>query len=84
MYGVHVQEHVLQKQLPYSGQTLHIVAEEYDEGPVLAEHKVAVEPGDSPDGLFDRVRELEKYWVPRDIDAFIKARAAYRATNTEA
>lgn len=74
LYGIHVQEHVLTHTLPYSGQTFHVVAEKYDEGPVVAEHKVKVEPGDTPESLFDRVQAAEKHFLPLDIDAFIKQR----------
>lgn len=78
LYGVHVQEYVLQKGLPYSGQTLHVVAENYDDGPTLAEHKVAVEPNDTPESLFERVREAEKKYLPGDIAAFIEARRTFK------
>lgn len=77
LYGIHVQEHVLQKGLPYSGQTLHVVAEDYDDGPVIAEHKVAVRSDDTPESLFDRVRETEKNHLPGDITQFIQDRKQF-------
>jgi len=76
-YGLHIQEYVLEHQLPYGGQTLHVVSAEYDAGPIIAEHKVPVEPGDTPATLFDRVQAVEKQYLPRDIEDFIKARLAY-------
>jgi phosphoribosylglycinamide formyltransferase-1 len=77
MYGVHVQEFVINSKNKYAGQTLHIVAEDYDEGPVIAEHKVGVFKNDTPYSLFDRVKEAEKKYLPSDIDNFIKARQEY-------
>jgi phosphoribosylglycinamide formyltransferase-1 len=74
LYGIHVQEHVLANKLPYSGQTLHVVAEDYDDGPTVAEHKVKVKPDDTPASLFDRVQADEKRYLPLDVDAFIKLR----------
>lgn len=74
LFGVHVQEHVLQKGLPRAGQTLHVVAEDYDDGPVVAEHHVTIQATDDPDSLFDRVREVERYHVPRDVAQFIAER----------
>lgn len=71
LYGVGVQQHVLERGLSHGGQTLHVVAEEYDEGPTIAEHKVAVKPGDTPDSLFDRVKAAEKKHLPQDIAVFI-------------
>lgn len=77
LYGRHVQEHVLALGLPHGGQTLHVVAEAYDDGPVIAEHQVPVRPGDTPDRLFDRVKQAEKAYLPYDIAAFIEARRRY-------
>ena len=76
-YGLNIQQYVLGKGLPYGGQTLHIVAEEYDSGPIIAEHRVPVEPGDNAETLFARVQAVEKQYLPTDIEAFIKARQAY-------
>lgn len=76
-YGEHIQQYVLDRKLPYGGQTLHVVSEEYDDGPIIAEHKVPVEPGDTPASLFERVQAVEKQYLPRDIEDFIKARQAY-------
>lgn len=76
-YGENIQKYVLDNKLPYGGQTLHVVSEEYDAGPVIAEHKVPVEPGDTPGSLFERVQAVEKKYLPRDIEDFIKARLAY-------
>ncbi len=77
LFGELVQEHVLQRHLPYSGQTLHIVAEKYDEGPKIAEHKVLVEDGDTPDTLFARVQAVEKLYLPGDIENFIIDQGVY-------
>lgn len=82
-WGVHVQEHVIEKQLPFSGQTLHIVAENYDDGPMLAEHPVPVEPGDTAESLFERVKLTEKASLPSDIQAFIVARENYLRLNRQ-
>ncbi len=77
MYGEQIQQYVLDNHLPYGGQTLHAVAEEYDDGPIIAEHKVPVEPSDTATSLFARVQAVEKQFLPGDIEAFIKARQAY-------
>jgi phosphoribosylglycinamide formyltransferase-1 len=77
LIGVHVQEFVLKNKMPYAGQTLHVVSEKYDEGPIIAEHKVKVAQDDSPESLFDKVREVEKKFLPRDIEDFIRVRQEY-------
>jgi phosphoribosylglycinamide formyltransferase 1 len=76
-YGEQIQQYVLQKGLPFGGQTLHLVSEEYDDGPIIAEHKVAVEPGDTSETLFARVQAIEKQYLPKDIEDFVLARRAY-------
>jgi len=80
-YGIHVQEYVLEKGLAYAGQTLHVVSEKYDEGPTVAEHKVPVEPGDTPESLFARVQATEKQYLPIDVEAFLQARTNYLQQN---
>lgn len=76
-HGIHVQEHVLANRLPQGGQTLHVVSEAYDDGPVIAENRVDVMPDDTPDSLFDRVRETEKAHIGSDINHFIIERNDY-------
>lgn len=76
-YGENIQQYVLDHHLPYAGQTLHLVSEEYDDGPILAEHKVPVRPDDTSAILFARVQATEKRFLPRDIENFINARLAF-------
>lgn len=83
MYGQQIQQYVLDHHLPYGGQTLHVVAEEYDDGPIVAEHKVPVEPGDTPETLFARIQATEKEHLPHDIEDFITARLAYTMEHKE-
>lgn len=78
-YGLLAQQLTLDTKLPYGGQTLHVVAEDYDDGPVIAEHKVAVQANDTAETLFARVQAIEKQTLPSDIDAFIKNRQNYLA-----
>ncbi len=77
-YGAEIQKYVLEHRLPYSGQTLHVVSRDYDDGPVIAEHKVEVNPDDTPESLFSRVQSTEKHYLPKDIEDFIRARNAYK------
>lgn len=77
LYGIHVQQYVIDNELPCSGQTLHIVSENYDEGPAITQHKVPVESGDTAERLFERVKIAEKQYLPRDIADFIESRKKY-------
>ncbi len=71
-YGLKTQEYVLASKLPEAGQTLHLVTENYDEGPVVAEHKIAVNPDDTPQSLLARVQVVEKQYIASDIINFMK------------
>ena len=72
LHGIHVQEEVLRIGLGYSAQTLHVVAEHYDQGPIIAEHRVPVITGDTPESLFESVQLTEKANLPVDIGQFLE------------
>lgn len=76
-YGLPAQQLSLEKKMPFGGQTFHVVAEDYDDGPIIAEHKVAVKPGDTAETLFARVQAIEKETLPGDVDEFVKCRQRY-------
>ena len=60
MYGVRVHEAVLAAGEATSGASVHLVDEDYDTGPVIAQADVAVLEGDTPDRLGARVQERER------------------------
>lgn len=82
-YGENIQKYVLEHHLPYGGQTFHVVGMEYDDGPIIAEHKVPVESNDTAETLFARVQDTEKQYLPHDIEDFINARMAYNQEHQE-
>jgi phosphoribosylglycinamide formyltransferase 1 len=55
MYGMNVHKAVIQSGDTETGVTLHLVNEEYDKGKILAQTKVLVEAGDTPESLAARV-----------------------------
>jgi phosphoribosylglycinamide formyltransferase 1 len=77
LYGIYAQSHTLASGESFGGHTLHMVAAAYDDGPVIAEHKVTVQPNDTAEDLFARVQKSEKQHLPADIDKFIKERQRY-------
>ena len=64
MYGHRVHEAVLALGAAVSGATVHLVDEVYDRGPILAQARVPVLPGDTPETLAERVLELEHRLLP--------------------
>ncbi len=72
MYGRFVHEAVIAAAEKESGCTVHLVNEIYDEGPIIAQAKVAVEPTDTPDTLAEKIHPVEhKLYVQvvRDVCA---------------
>lgn len=67
MWGHHVHEAVLAAGDKESGCTVHVVDEEFDHGPILAQSKVPVKPGDTADTLAARVLEQEHQLYPRVV-----------------
>jgi formyltetrahydrofolate-dependent phosphoribosylglycinamide formyltransferase len=57
----------------YAGCSVHIVTEELDDGPVLAQAPVKILPRDDPDSLAARVLEAEHQLYPATLDAFCRA-----------
>lgn len=78
-YGLHVQEEVLAKKHPRAGHSLFAVDNEYDAGPVVAEHEVQIKDNDTPEELFERVKASEKANLARDINNFIMEQTKYLA-----
>jgi formyltetrahydrofolate-dependent phosphoribosylglycinamide formyltransferase len=64
MYGRRVHEAVLASGARVSGATVHLVDEEYDRGGILAQARVPVLPGDTPETLAARVMEAEHRLLP--------------------
>jgi phosphoribosylglycinamide formyltransferase-1 len=59
MYGMHVHEAVIAAGEKESGATIHLVAGDYDTGPILAQRKVRVAEQDTPETLAERVLPVE-------------------------
>lgn len=69
MYGRRVHEAVLASGDSMSGCTVHLVTDEYDRGPILAQARVPVLPDDDPDTLARRVLAAEHRLLPAVVAA---------------
>jgi len=67
MYGRRVHAAVLASGAKESGATVHFADEEFDRGAIIAQEKVHVEPGDTPETLAARVLEAEHRLLPRVV-----------------
>jgi formyltetrahydrofolate-dependent phosphoribosylglycinamide formyltransferase len=67
MYGRRVHEAVLASGAAESGATVHYVDDQYDRGPIIAQERVPVRPGDTAETLAARVLEAEHRLLPRVV-----------------
>lgn len=74
MYGHHVHEAVLAAGCKVSGCTVHLVDDEFDRGPILAQRVCPVLEGDTPDTLAARVFEQECLAYPEAIALVLSGR----------
>ena len=58
-YGLAVHEAVLASGDSVTGATIHLVDEQLDHGPVLAQRRVTMEKGDTPESLAEKVLAVE-------------------------
>jgi phosphoribosylglycinamide formyltransferase-1 len=68
MYGMHVHEAVIDSGDPKSGITIHYVNEKYDEGQIIFQAEVDIEPTDTPESLASKIHELEYAHFPVVIE----------------
>jgi folate-dependent phosphoribosylglycinamide formyltransferase PurN len=71
LFGIHVQEKVIEEEYPYSGITIHEVTEDYDSGKIVAWYPVLVKPDDTPETLFVKVQIVEKSVTPGVIESYV-------------
>ena len=71
MYGIRPHEAALAMGVKVSGATVHLVNENYDEGPILLQKCVDILPDDTPEVLQKRImKECEQVILPKAISLF--------------
>jgi folate-dependent phosphoribosylglycinamide formyltransferase PurN len=68
MYGANVHKAVIEKGVTTTGVTVHLVDEELDHGPTVAQWKIPVLPGETAEQLAPRVLEVEHILYPRAVE----------------
>jgi phosphoribosylglycinamide formyltransferase-1 len=62
--GLHAVERALEAGVLETGVTVHYVDEGMDSGPVIAQERVLIEPGETPAALLARLHEVEHRLLP--------------------
>jgi folate-dependent phosphoribosylglycinamide formyltransferase PurN len=73
MYGARVHRAVCEAGEGESGATIHLVDEVYDRGAILAQGRIEVPSGESPERLAARVLEVEHRLLPAAVLAAARA-----------
>lgn len=68
MYGARVHEAVIASGARQSGATVHLVDDEYDRGPIVAQWRVPVNQSDTAESLAARVLGVEHVVYPRAVE----------------
>lgn len=74
MFGMNVHKAVIEAGEQYSGISIHQVNEHYDEGELLFQQALRLHPGETPESLAERIHELEHYYFPRVVEAFLNGK----------
>lgn len=72
MYGERVHQAVLTAGVRHSAATIHLIDDDYDTGPVIAERPVPVHPDDTAATLQERVQAAERDLLVSTLAALIK------------
>ena len=68
MYGARVHEAVIAAGVQETGVTVHLVDDEYDRGPIIAQWRIPVDESDDAESLAARVLNVEHAVYPRIVE----------------
>ncbi|TDD99827.1 phosphoribosylglycinamide formyltransferase [Flavobacterium cellulosilyticum] len=71
MYGMHVHKAIVENKENETGITIHYVNENYDEGNIIFQKKVAVLVTDTPEVVAEKIHELEQRYFPEVVEKLI-------------
>lgn len=72
--GAHAVREALAHGVKLTGCTVHLVDEQVDHGPILAQEAVPVRPGDLEDALHERIKTVEHELLPACVEALCQGR----------
>lgn len=71
MYGMNVHRAVVEHKEKETGITIHFVNENYDEGNIIFQERVALLETDSPENVAEKIHELEQQYFPEIIEKLL-------------
>jgi phosphoribosylglycinamide formyltransferase-1 len=73
MFGMHVHQEVKKNNEKETGISIHYVNEKYDEGNIIFQKSIAINPKDTPIDIANAVHKLEYKFFPKIIDSLLMA-----------
>jgi len=71
MYGMHVHRAIIENKENVSGITIHYVTSNYDEGPIIFQKEVSIDPSDSAKDLANKIHILEMNYFPKVVEKIL-------------
>lgn len=71
MYGMNVHSAVVESKEKETGISIHYVNENYDDGDIIMQQKVAVNEGEKPEDIAKKIHELEYHFFPIAIEEIL-------------
>ena len=72
--GWHAVRDALAAGVTETGCTVHIATLEVDSGPILAQERVPILPGDTEESLHNRIKDVERHLYPATIKAVMEGK----------
>jgi formyltetrahydrofolate-dependent phosphoribosylglycinamide formyltransferase len=72
--GWHAVRDALAAGVDVTGCTVHLVTEDVDSGPIVAQREVPVRAGDTEETLHERIKEVERQLYPDVIEQMVRER----------
>ena len=70
--GAHAVREALAYGVKVTGSTVHVVDEQVDHGPIIAQRAITVQPGDTEDEVHERIKAIEHELFPACIRALCR------------
>ena len=74
MYGANVHREVIKSNEKFTGISIHIVEEEYDSGPIIAQIKISIDKNDNVESLSKKVSSIEHKFYVKTIQEIISGK----------
>lgn len=71
MYGNYVHQAVIEAKETESGISIHYANSQYDQGAIIFQAKIAVDPDETPDSLAKKIHKLEHMYFSNEIEKLL-------------